>query len=193
MSTLKEIWKNQKIKGIILLAFWCLFIGSIIVSFSGKTTTTVKEDNFYHSYEFTYSFNNDVYYGVYYNEKYLLYFNNEKFYKNESLYRLKDNSIIKEPFVLKIDSEFIDSVTKDITPISNDTYVVSIKNFMKTLNENTDLTGNITINKYKNKVVIDLAPYYGDNQGNYILTIDYYNINKINDFTKEYDLMIGVK
>ncbi len=205
MSVLKDIWKNQKYRSIIILIFWFIFIGILIISFNGKTTyqEEEKDDTFdlknLNSYEFTYSTSDSVFNGVYYNGKYLLYLNNEKYYKNNFLYNLKDNSIIEEPFVLKIDSKFISSLIKDIEPILNNdysTYLIPLTSFMKKLGENTNLSYNIILNVYKNKINMDLTNYYkakGANVDSYILTVNYYNINNISDFTKEYDLMIGEK
>ena len=61
---------------------------------------------------------------------------------------------------------------------------------------------NIVVNVYKNKdnsikgVILDLTNYrlfrFNDNKS-FVVTIYYYNINNVSDFTKGYEKMVGGK
>ena len=59
----------------------------------------------------------------------------------------------------------------------------------------------VVVNVYKNKdvikgVVLDLTNYNifrFNNNTSFMVTIYYYNINNISDFTKEYEKMVGGK
>ena len=221
LKVVKELWKNPKTHAIMVLALWLLFIGIVIIvlnfqtsSSSNNTQTTdstfdksVSKIDFNNmkSYEFSYNTIDASLNGVYYDGKYLLYLDNNKYYKNNTLYKIGQTiSVVEEPGLLKIDSKFIYNLIKDINPITNneyDSYLVPLVNFIKDF-EKTNVVDynlssyNIIINVYENKIIIDLTNYYkakGVNTESYVLTINYYNINNISDFTKEYDLMIGVK
>lgn len=217
---LKQLWKNPKTHALMVLSLWFIFIGIVVVFFnfynnidSNKTNISTTSSDFsdtldfsnMKSYEFSYKAGSISLNGIFYENKYLLYLNNERFYKNENLYKI-DKAItkVKEPDLLKIDSVFIYKLIRNKEPISNrdyKTYLIPLTEFLQSYESETpinkDLSSyNIIINVYKNEVNIDLENYYKlkqKNVENSILNIKYYNINKISDFTKEYDLMIGVK
>ena len=224
-ATLKELWKNPKTHSIVVLGLWLVFIGGVILflniaSLTSNNDNVTKENNLssnplehfkdMQSYEFSYVASDLSLNGVSYEGKYLLYLNNQKYYKNNSLYKLGDKvEETAEPQILKLNNEMIYNLIKDINPITNeeyDSYLVPLVNFINAYDQ-TSVTDynlssyNIIINTYEsdsmiNKVTIDLTNYYkykGTNTESYILTINYYNINNISDFTKEYDEMIGVK
>lgn len=223
-ETLKELWKNPKTHNIIVLIFWFIFIGGVILFFkissafstndsTNQTTETVDPLENYNemtSYEFTYIANNLSLNGISYEDKYLLYLDNQKYYKSDSLYKIGENiEISEEPEILKLNNTMIYNLIKDITAITNaeyDSYLVPLISFINTYEgitvEDYSLTAyNIIINVYTedevvNKITVDLTSYYNYKEINidsYILTINYYNINNISDFTQEYDEMIGVK
>ncbi len=219
----KELWNNPKTHAIIVLGLWFLFIGAVILflkissiaSSSTENNQTVQTDpltsfNEMQSYEFNYTASDLSLNGLVYDDKYLLYLDNQKYYKNNTLYKIGEtieNS--DEPEILKLNNQMLYNLIKDINPITNeeyDSYLVPLISFINTY-ENTTVTDynlsnyNVVINVYQkddviNKVVIDLTNYYnykGISTESYILTINYYNINNISDFTEEYDEMIGVK
>lgn len=220
LKTFKELWKNPKTHAVMVLALWFIFIGILSIflmsmNSSNKTITRsekVSEDlennslEKITSYEFTYNLGNIQLNGLWYRGKYLLYLDNNKYYKNDILYKITESiEVSKEPELLKIDNNMINSLIKNIDPIKNneyESYYVPLAKFINVYEnvDSTDYSYNITINLYKqekvNKITIDLTNYYkvkGMTSDNYILTIKYFNINKINDFTQEYDSMIGVK
>ena len=221
---LKELWQNPKTHAMVVLGLWLIFIGGLILFLkissiiSMETPSNQLENNIdplkqfndMKSYEFNYMSNDLSLNGTVYEDKYLLYLDNQRYYKNKSLYKISNNiENSNEPEILKLNNKMIYSLIKDISPISNeqyDSYLVPLINFIDTYegittNDYNLSSYNIVINVYKkddiiNKVVIDLTNYYkykGANIDNYILTINYYNIDNISDFTKEYDEMIGVK
>lgn len=217
---LKQLWKNPKTHALVVLSLWFIFIGTVVVFFnfynnidSNKTNISTTSSDFsdtldfsnMKSYEFSYKAGSITLNGFFYENKYLLYLNNDRFYKNGNLYKMdKIITKVKEPDLLKIDSEFIYKLIKNKEPISNrdyKTYLISLTEFLQSYESeipiNKDLSSyNIIINVYKNEVNIDLENYYKlkqKNVENSMLNIKYYNINNISDFTKEYDLMIGVK
>lgn len=224
LEIIKELWQNPKTHAIIVLGLWLVFIAILILflkisSILGTDTNDNKQVNTLNplesfnemtSYEFNYTASDLSLNGLFYKDKYLLYLNNQKYYKNNDLYKIGE-TIEKavEPEILKLDNKMIYSLIKDVTPINNtdyDSYLIPLVTFIstyenQTVNDYNLSTYNVVINTYKNndvvnKITIDLTNYYkykGINTDSYILTINYYNINNISDFTKEYDEMIGVK
>ena len=97
------------------------------------------------------------------------------------------------------------NLIKDVTPVETDNtmqYNVPVITFMQAYENTVNLENsyNITITLTKkddkiNKATIDLTNYDKAKGiiNNYILTISYYNIDKINNFTNEYDELIGVE
>ncbi len=221
LEIIKELWKNPKTHAIIVLGFWLIFIGILIlflkISSITKETAVNPESvspldkfNKMTSYEFNYTANDLSLNGLYYQDKYLLYLDNQKYYKSNALYKISDNIELSEEIeILKLNNKMLYNLIKDITPVQNNeynSYLVPLMNFIKEY-ENINVTDynlatyNIVVNVYQkndtiNKVIIDLTNYYKYKQLNidsYILNISYYNINNLSDFTKEYEEMIGEK
>lgn len=213
----KEAWRDPKKHALIVLGIWgILFVLAIIfvnLNFSRtpvntSTTSSNPLETFkdMRSYEFNYTAPDTVLNGVTYDNKYLLYVNNEKYYKNNVLYKIGDTiEAGVEPEILKINNQMIYDLINNIEPVEMEgyeEYIVPLITFMQVYeNGVTDVNSNIIIDLYENdnkinKVVIDLTNYYttkGITTDSYILTINYYNINNLSDFTSEYDEMIGVK
>lgn len=213
----KEAWKDPKKHALIVLGIWgILFVLAIIfvnLNFSrtpvSTTTSSSPLETFKNmqSYEFNYTGPNISLNGMTYDDKYLLYVNNEKYYKNNVLYKMGETTSAEvEPEILKIDNQMIYDLISNLEPVKKDgyeEYTIPLITFMQSYENSTqgDANSNIIIDLYEkdnkiNKVVIDLTSYYqtkGITTNSYILTISYYNINNLSDFTDEYDEMIGVK
>ena len=68
-----------------------------------NTTDPLANFNEMTSYEFNYTASDLSLNGVYYEDKYLLYLDNQKYYKNNSLYKIGDTiEISNEPEILKL-------------------------------------------------------------------------------------------
>lgn len=110
---------------------------------------------------------------------------------------------------MKINSKFINNLITNITPNVTDNYkryIVPLDRFINLYDEDTDINltetnhYNIIIDIYEkenqiNKITLDLNSYFTLKNNPQIaqVTIYYYNINNINDFSKNYEKMIGVK
>ena len=211
----QELNKPPQSKAAISLFFWILFITIVIIFVrvsSPKQTLNKKEvNNKINNYAYTYYDNTDIIYGKTYNGKHIFTLSNHKYYFNsKKVYEIKNHQLTEIPFdinYLKITPAMIDNLTKDnnIKENDNQIYTVPLSNFINLFDKDVPVNSqeldkyNIIINKYfkENKlymIKIDLSSYYEykqtENKG--ILNIELYEENTINDFTKEYDEMIGV-
>lgn len=213
----QELRSNPQTKAIISLGFYLVFF-LIVILFVKVTTpsyqnSSKKTVNNISNYEYTYSNNKGAIFGKKYNDKQLFFVSSLRYYYNgKDTFLIKENNANIIPNfdlnILKIDYKIIDDLTKNLNPSQNDNvkkYIVPLSNFLNLYEIDTeaDLTlasnYNIIIDKYYKEddlymVKIDLSNYYIfrniENDG--ILTIEFYNKNKINDFTLEYDKMLGV-
>ena len=217
---LKELWKNEKTHSLIVLAFWLIFMLVLIIFVrlsSTQTTTTKTITNQtiadFENYEFSYTINETTYNGEYYDGKTLFYLENNRYYKNEDVYLIKGEEAIKQDNfdigIMKINSKFINNLITNITPNTTDNYkryIVPLDRFINLYDEDTDINltetnhYNIIVDIYEkenqiNKITLDLNSYFTLKNNPQIaqVTIYYYNINNINDFSKNYEKMIGVK
>ncbi|MBQ9011546.1 MAG: hypothetical protein IJ093_02735 [Bacilli bacterium] len=216
---IKELWNNSKTRSIIVLGFWLAFIFLVIVfarvSFpSSNESNVIINDNFasLNSYDFTYETSDLLISGQQYDKKQLFYLNNHRYYYNENVYLFDDKAIIQNNFdlnVLKINHLFLNNLLNGINYSNGDgfrQYVVSLDRFINLYEIDTDLdlskamNYNIVVTVYTsdniiNKVVMDLTNYRilktGDNT-RYLLNIYYYNVNKLSDFSIDFDKRIGV-
>lgn len=214
---LKELWKNEKTHSLIVLAFWLIFMLGLIIfvrlsstqtTQTSQTETSNLED--LKSYEFSYTINDTNYNGEYYDGKTLFYLENNRYYANENVYLIKGVEAIKqEKFdigLMKINSKFISNLIEGLTPTTTDNYkryIVPLDRFINLYEKDTDINlsdinrYNIIIDIYEkeNKITLDLNSYFTlkNNPQNAQVTIYYYNTNNINDFSKNYEKMIGGK
>ena len=220
VQKIKELWKNPKTHSLIVLAFWLIFI-IIVIAFvrvtTSSTTNTEYQNNLnsfstINSYDFRYKTNDLEINGKYYNEAIVFYLNNKQYYYKDKVYLIDDEIKTLEDYdlnVLKITSKFLNNLTSGITPSDNGfkQYIVPLDRFINLYEYDTALdlskatTYNVIVNVYYkddeiNKVVLDLSSYYTFKEGkeiSYPVTIYYYNLNNISDFTRGYQKIVEVK
>lgn len=216
-KNLRELYKNPNTHDKASLILWLIFIVILIVvlrvSSSSENISVEKEKKqIINSYEFTYNFENINISGLYYEEKILFYLNNNKYYNNDKTYIISGDEIKEiENFdlkALKISYEFISKAIENLTSTKEDdysVYLVPLDTFISLYDEDVgeDISNaknyNIIIKIKENNdlissVAIDMNNYYiykGMNVS-YPVTIYFYNINNISDFTSEYENKIGV-
>lgn len=221
VQMVKSFWKNPRTHDITVLAFWLLFIIIVIVfmrvtmSPSSNTSyeNTVIGFNNINSYEFRYKTDNLVISGEYYNEALVFYLDNKQYYYKDKVYLIDDEIRALETYdlgVLKISSKFLNNLVSGINPTDNGSfkqYVIPLDRFINLYENDTDLdlskaaTYNIIVSVYYtdneiSKVVLDLSSYYTFKNGSetkYSVTIYYYNLNNVSNFTKGYEKVVEVK
>ena len=164
------------------------------------------------SYDFTYKTNDLEISGQAYNEATIFYLNNKRYYYKNNIYQIDDNPVLinnYDPGILKINTIFLNNLVSGITPLDNQNYkqyIVPLDRFINLydIDTNIDLTKainyNVPVSVYLtnnviNKVVLDLTNYYTLKTGtntSYQVTINYYNVNNVSDFSKEYDKLVEV-
>ena len=166
------------------------------------------------NYEYTYINNQLTIFGEKYNDKQIFTILNNKYYYNgKNVYLLKGNLLELVPdfdlSILKITVDMIDNLTDNLNFTENGEfkqYLVPLASFINlyeasaTVDLSVANNYNIIIKKYDDnndlyKVEIDLSNYYKINNlpDSGELTIYLYNKNKLNDFSLEYDRMLGVR
>ena len=219
---LKELWTNPKTHAMMVLAFWLIFMVVAIVLvrvMSHTSVSTSKVENVATSfanitgYDFTYKTNNEEINGSYYDGAIIFYLNNKRYYYKDNVYLIDDEVQKVEGFdlnVLKLNSKLLNNLVSGITPALNDNfkqYIVPLDRFINLYEVDTDMdlsqaaTYNVVVsvytnNKVINKVVLDSSSYYTMKTGasaSYPVTINYYNVNNVSDFTSGYDELIEVK
>ncbi len=213
----KDLKSNPQIGTRMSLGLWLLFFIIIVLFTRGiNTNRPYERENVskINSYEYTYQNNRGTVFGRFYNGKQVFNILNSKYYYNgENAYIINENkanlALNFNMNVLKIDLYFIDELTNklDYTEFDNvKQYLVPLANFINLYEVDTaiDLSYasnyNIIVRKYFNdvnlyKIEIDLSNYYMINNLNDDgkLVISLYNVNKLNDFTLEYDRIVGVE
>ncbi len=218
LKKIRELYKNPKTHDIVSLTLWLLFIIIVIVFFRVTTFSkpTTNNENTYttsvNSYEFTYNFENTNINGVYYKSNMLFYLNNNKYYTDDSIYLVNGTELNRindfDLKALKISYEFITKATKNVSKRVVDgynVYTVPLDTFISLydndISEDIESTKNYNViiktkekNNLLSSVIIDMSNYYiyKGIDVNYPVTIYFYNINNISDFTKEYKEMLGV-
>lgn len=209
---------NPQTKALISLCFWFLFFLTVVLfaRFSSKQNL-INKDNYVNerinSYEFTYKDEKDTIYGKSYNGKYVFNSLNTKYYYDgNNVYEINNHnaSLINSDVLkyLKISPKMISDLTDNLSyDVFGDelVYKVPLSNFLNLFDFDVPINldsldkYDVMISKFYSKgllymIKIDLSSYYlfknDENRG--IITIDFYEQNKINDFTDEYDEMIGV-
>lgn len=212
-----EYSSNPQTKAIISLCFWLLFF-IIVIIFARGTNKSINKNNEFindkvNSYEYTYKDDKNIIFGKAFGKKYLFNASNHKYYYNgKDVYEIEDFNLVKVSDFnidyLKITPQMINDLTLNLTYSNDDdffVYNVPLSNFLNLFSldvpvnlEEADKYNVVIRKKYINDklciVKLDLSNYYNffkiENRG--LLTIDYYEHNKVNDFTSEYDGMIGV-
>ena len=215
----KKLKDNPQKSAKISLAFW-LILFVILILFARVNVNHVSNNDSRNNkqysvnrYEYGYSNEKVKVFGYYYNSKQLFTVGNEKYYYNGSNVYIESNhnmSLVPEfnLDILKIDYSFLSKLKSGINSVKKDSfdrYIIPLTNFVSLFDGDTpvDLSGidnyNIIVDEYfeDNNLImvkVDLSSYYNyrgtENDG--ILTIDFYNINNINDFTKEYERILRV-
>lgn len=215
----KELRANPKTKALSSLIIWLLFFVIIIIFVRGMNGNAnhIPQQNYNNSiitnYEYTYNNGQVVIFGKKYGDKQLFIVSNNKYYYDgNNGYLVNGDSLkIVQEFdlgLLKIDLDMINNLTDRLSfrEIGEDReYIVPLVNFINLFEIDTavDLSlannYNIIIRKYyKNndlyKVDIDLSNYYLYNNQSSTgkLTINLYNKNKLNNFSLDYEKMLGV-
>ncbi len=216
---IKELWQNPKTHDIIVLTFWLIFIVALIfflrlsaptVTDSKKETSNSNFENMY-SYEFSYSDNKQEIYGQAYDDKQEFIWNNKRYYYDKNVYQINGNEAIKQDLdldILKITPKMLNNLLSHLEGTNNDNYtryLVPLDRFINLYEIDTDadlttaMTYNVIADIYKkdnvvNKIVLDLTNYnifrFKNNQTK-VITIYFYNINKVNDFTNEFAKIVG--
>lgn len=213
-----EYSSNPQTKAVMSLCFWLLFFILIIIFVRSTNSKSVKKSNEVindkiNSYEYSYFDDKNVIYGKAYGDKHLFYLSNHKYYYDgKDVYSVNDFELTKESNFninyLKITPQMINDLTENLDYSMDDgafVYNVPLANFMNLffidvpVNLDEVSQFKVIISKYylNDKlcmVKLDLSDYYSyfkkENMG--ILTIDFYELNKVNNFSLEYDGMIGV-
>ena len=216
----KELKANPQTSAIMSLGVWLLLFGIIILFTRGLTSnsySSVKESTVntrINSYEYTYKNDDITIFGQSYNNKQVFtILNNKYYYDGENTYIINGNENTVIPnfdlSILKITPSFVEELTSNLnsTQVGDaKQYLVPLTNFINLYEIDTavDLSlasnYNVIIQKfYKNaslyKIDVDLSNYYNINnmKNSGKLSIYLYNVNKLNNFTLEYDKLIGVK
>ena len=216
----ENIENDSQKKTIISLALWSIFFVIIILIVRGigsQNTSSNVSDNYVNdklnNYEYTYSNDKIVVFGKMYNGKQVfMVFNNKYYYDGKYVYEVKDNTLTLVPDfdlnILKITPDMINNLTLKLSPNKRegaDEYYIPLSNFINLFDGDVpvDVSGaggyNIIVSKYYNgdklyMIKVDLSNYYKykNIEDNGILTIDLYEQNRVNNFSSEYERMIGV-
>lgn len=215
----KELRANPKTRSLISLGFWMLFlVVAVLLVRSTMSSNEIQSEPVKDevlevtNYEFTYRDNLKTIFGEVYDDRMIFYFNNGKYYKNgNGIYLVNENSLeVQDMNVSELNLTFsvIDDLVSQVNATEDNgvkTYLVPLSNFIRAYegNESEDLTEatnyNVTIQTYEKDGVVymvklDLSNYYLfrglPDMG--IITINYYNVNKLNDFSLEYERMLEV-
>lgn len=213
----KEMRADPKLKPIISLIFWFVFLAILIlfarsVSSPSKVVTQSEEiKQNLSNYKFTYTNNSGVIFGESYNDKLEFIYNNNRYYYNgENVYLINNQKTQMIPDfdlgVLKITPSLINNLISNLTYNINGEakqYIVPLSRFINLYEYDTEAdlsladNYNIILEVYeKNSKIymyrLDLSNYYTfrglNNSG--ILTIDIYD-SQVSDFTKFYDELVG--
>lgn len=222
LQRFRELWDDPKTHSIMVLVFWLIFMAVLIifvrltaVSNVSSNTTVTKATNFdsIKSYEFSYVQGSNELNGKVNDDSILFILNNHRYYYNDDVYLINGDTGVKQNLDLgwlKINTKMLNNLLGGLTGADiNDytQYVVPLDRFINLYEIDTDadltkaMTYNILLNVYKkdgeiNKVVLDMTNYrifrFNDNKP-YVLTLYFYNINEVNDFTKDFDKIVGGK
>ncbi len=208
----KEMRKDPKLKPIMSLIFWFIFIVFVTIFVKTSNTNSNKTvSKISNNYEYTYKDNSKTIFG-YVNNNYQEFIldNNKYFTDGNNVYLINESSATKisdfDMGILKITPSFINNLTNNLSYTNGSNYkqyAVLLSNFISLYENDTDIDlssynqYNIIIQVYSkdNDIYmykLDLSNYYklkGIND-NGILTINIYNTS--NDFASYYKSLIGV-
>ena len=216
-----ELWKNPKTHDLIVLAFWLIFIFIVIIFARSVASPNVKNVDvkaytnsfeYINNYDFTYESLDYKVHGSYYDDKLVFYLDNKRYYYHENTYLIGKEATLVPNYdlgILKINPKMLNNLVGGITPSENGEfkqYSVPLDRFINLYEIDTDVdlskaaTYNVVIKVYLvdneiSKVILDLSNYYlmKGNLINNPVTIYYYNVNNIRDFSKGYDKLLEVK
>ncbi len=216
---IKELWQNDKTHPFVVLGLWLVFfvIAILFVRGTANHPNANSENNIgtdfntIKSYSFSYQYENNEINGNVYNDKIEFILDNHRYYYNENLYLVNGDTLVKQDLnydILKINSIMLNNLLGKLTGVKNDgftRYLVPLDRFINLFEIDTDadlslaMNYNIVVDVYKkdniiNKVVLDLTNYRifrFNNNSPYQVSIYFYNINKINDFGKDFDKAVG--
>ena len=222
LQRFKELWNDPKTHSIMVLVFWLVFMAALIVfvrltsvpntSPSNNETKTTSFDSI-KNYEFSYVHDSSEVHGSVYDDSIIFVLNSHRYYYNDDVYLINGDTGVKQTLDLdwlKINAKMLNNLLGGLTGTDiNDytQYVVPLDRFINLYEIDTDadltkaMAYNVLLNVYKkdgeiNKVVLDMTNYrifrFNDNKP-YILTLYFYNINEVNDFTKGFDKIVGGK
>lgn len=217
---LKEMWQNPRTHDMAVLTFWLIFIVVVIIFFRVTTGNTNQKQvqnvemttfSSIKSYDFMYKTLDKEINGSYYDGAMVFYLDNHRYYYNENVYLIGDESkkVDFDLGILKIDSKMLNNLTSGISGIDTGTfkqYAVPLDRFINLyeIDTDVDLTKAVAMNViisvyYKNdeiqKVILDLSNYFSLKKAtnvNYPVTIFYYNINNVSNFSKGYKEFLEV-
>jgi len=219
----KNLWANERTRSIITLGFWLIFFAVVVLFIRVTAPTPTSNDTINNTagtsfdkmsnYSFSAISDNTQVNGFVYNDNMEFILNNQRYYVNDDVYLINGDKAEKKEFdlnFLKINAKMLDNLLGGLTGNDKDDYtqyLVPLDRFINLYEIDTEadlskaMTYNIVVNVYKNKdvikgVVLDLTNYNifrFNNNTSFMVTIYYYNINNISDFTKEYEKMVGGK
>ena len=213
----KEMRADSKLKPIISLVLWFIFIFIAILFVKGFSLDNNSNSNLenvrnnFTGYKFTYTNNNLKIFGESYDGKLEFFFEGNRYYYDEQNVYLVNNQSLEvidnfDLNVLKITPDLIDSLISNLNySIYNNAleYIVPLSRFLNLYEYDVEAdlslanNYNIMVYVYKKEndiymYKLDLSNYYQfrglNNMG--ILTIDIYDVEK-GDFPKYYDSLIG--
>jgi len=219
----KELWANERTRSIISLGLWLVFFAVVVLFIrvtastptSNDTTRNIAGTNFdkMNNYSFSAISDNIEVNGFVYNDNMEFILNNKRYYVSNDVYLINGDKAQKSDIdlsFLKINTKMLNNLLGELKGTEKDgytQYLVPLDRFINLYEIDTEadlskaMSYNIVVNVYKNNDVIkgvslDLTNYklfrFNDNKP-FIVTIYYYNINNISDFTKEYEKMVGGK
>lgn len=223
LQRFKELWADPKTHSIMVLVFWLIFMAALIIFVRLTTVSSVSPNEVNENkvtsfdtiknYEFSYVKDDNEIHGKVYDDNIVFILNNHRYYYNDGVYLINGDTSTEQTLDLgwlKINSSMLNNLLGGLTGTDiNDytQYVVPLDRFVSLYEIDTDadltkaMTYNVLLNVYKkddviSKVVLDLTNYrifrFNDNKP-YVLTLYFYNINGVNDFTKEFDKIVGGK
>ncbi len=222
LQRFRELWDDPKTHSIMVLVFWLIFMAVLIifvrltaVSNVNPSNNQIKGSSFdsINNYEFSYVQGDSELNGKVYNDSMMFVLNNHRYYYKNDIYLINGDRGVKQDLDLgwlKLNSKMLSNLLSGLngTEISDYTqYVIPLDRFVNLYEVDTDadltkaMTYNVLLNVYKkddviSKVILDMTNYrifrFNDNKP-YILTLYFYNINEVSDFTKGFDKIVGGK
>lgn len=210
----KEIRSNPKSSARFSLVFWLLFFVIVVFIVRGmgsSSVSTAESTRKISKYEYTFTNNSGVVFGICDGKRQVFTILDKKYYYDgDKIYLVNGHELsLVSDFdfgLLKINIEFIDMLTSNITSVTNgdnERYLVPLTRFISLYENDTDVdlsfaeSFNVIVDKYyKNgsiymiKINLDSYYQYKNLESDGLLTIDIYNINRVSAL--EYEKMLGV-